>query len=195
MTSVTTAVEPVVKVTRPTSPSPVIDGLVDAQAVPGALVDVDRRSPDGGVLADDPRGDGAGRLQAERLVAGAAATTAARSRARPRSRRPPRGGRCRARVRRSAFWPLASNVSPTQPNEVAHGLQRPAGAVLDRARRPSKTPRWTSRRPRRPAEGGGQEDDGADDEQREHCPSSADRLVVHVVGVGRWVAGHGRASR
>ena len=118
------------------------DGLVDPQAVPGALVDRHRAPPDRGVLADDAGGHRAGGLQAQRLVeaqerrepgvlphgggaghrlaAVACRAACAGRRAGPWRRRCPRPSR-RGRARASA------------PG------RRPPG----RARRPTTTPRWT----------------------------------------------------
>jgi hypothetical protein len=70
---------------------------------------------------------------------------------------------------------------PDPGEQVADRLQRAAGPVLDRGD-DLEDAALDRAHAARPAEGGGQEDDGADDEQCEHRPSSADRLVVHVEG-------------
>ena len=65
--------------------------------------------------------------------------------------------------------------------EVAHGLQRAARALLHRVEHLARA----ALHPVQGAAAGlaevrGQEDQGADDEQSEDCPAPPDRLVVHV---------------
>ena len=119
------------------------DRLADPHAVARALVDADRRVPDGRRLRDDAPGLRAVVLQAERAVGLDELARAGRSRtARCRA------ARARARswsrsARRSSTSPLASSVSPNQPNRSRTGLSArlaPSWIGL----RTSLVPRWTA---------------------------------------------------
>ena len=120
-------------------------------------------------------------LQAERAARLEELAQLARSR-RPRCRGP------RARVRRRSrsavqVLDLALGVQRVaEPaEEVAHGLERAAGALLHRVEhlaRPALHPVQGAAAGL--AEVRSQQDQGADDEQSEDCPAPPDRLVVHV---------------
>ena len=76
---------------------------------------------------------------------------------------------------------------PDPAGQVAEGLERAARALLDR-RHDVEHPALHGVQPAAGlAEVGGQEDQGAGDEQPEDCPPPADRLVVHVAKYSKVV--------
>src|SRR5205814_4667070 len=79
--------------------------------------------------------------------------------------------------------------------EVAERLERAAGALLDRRDDLEHAALdGVQATARRLAEVGSEEDQGAGDEQCEHCPPAADGLVVHVTAVSKasaWRASSG----
>ena len=136
--------------------------------------------PDGRVLADDARGHGALVVEAAGLVeAQQAAQLVVLARGGGAG-----DGLLAQRVALGAQLldlALGVEVSPTQPTRSRTGLSaRLAPSWIGRDDLDDAALDGVQRAAGGLAEVGGEEDQGAGDEQPEDCPASADRLVVHV---------------
>ena len=189
--SVTCAASPVTFVTLPTSPPLPVGGdhrLSCADAGARALVDRDRRVPERRRAADHARGDRLRRRRAPLLPSSSSRLrSCAFSCVAPRSAPTTLAAQLVALACvRSLTLALGVERVADPAEEVADGLERAAGALLDRRDDLEDAALdGVQAAAGRLAEVGGQEDQGADDEQREHCPPPANRLVVHVTAVSK----------
>ena len=120
--SITTALPSETVLTLPTRPLPLITGWLTAHAVARALVDLHRRVPGRVRAAVDARGDRlVGVEPAAAAVVDEVAQLVVLVLARPAGARPPGAGWSRSASSLSRS-PLASSVSPNQPNRSRNGL-------------------------------------------------------------------------
>ena len=125
----------------PTSAAVADHRVVEVDAVVGALVDLDRRVPEGRVAADHVRGDRRGRSRSRATCRARPACSAGGSELRRLGVGELRGSLFTWRCSWSAR-DLALSVSENQPATSRDGLERRAGALLD-GRETSTTPRCT----------------------------------------------------
>jgi hypothetical protein len=164
-------------------------GSVDADAVIGALVNLDGRVPERGITGDQPRGHGVVGAHADAVV-----ETDQTVELGILERLGLRGGELGTKRLHLMLELIALRLGVEGVREpardIADGLQGTARAVLNRGEHLHDAAlQAVQRAARRLPEVCGERYQGDDDEQQKDCPSPPNLLVVHEIRVSKVVRG------